>query len=471
MSALVFSRAAIAWIAVSTETSCSGDTPPKAINIFFVVIYNDRSQIQIVHQKIHKMLKDFEHEIIVYDFTFRIIITKLTPRKKISTGDAMLTKSLFRVSALTIVTILVFLLGFHYTESHKINQDRDSSRYYVVNLNGPIMVHVLELDMDSGNYGLTAWRSGGLTHSTRQVADAESNGKRVLGAVNADFFSFQTTLPIGNQITDGEWVYGIRARRAHVLVDDQNRLVYGQASFEGEVRKPDGEVIPLTGVNRHRANDQAMFYNQHYSFQSRSDSSGVELHLRMVPGQRLLAGNVVRMVVERAGSGYSDPVNGNYLISVGERHTHYDGYSAVSRGDTLDIFLGFSDRSLKNISQAVGGGGHILRDGMDVSAESIDREGIAESFLTTRHPRTLIASNKDQSKVWLIVADGRQASSVGMNFVDMAKFLLDLGATDAVNLDGGGSTTMVYNGSVVNSPSDPTGERAVANIFLVEKVN
>ena len=65
------------------------------------------------------------------------------------------------------------------------------------------------------------------------------------------------------------------------------------------------------------------------------------------------------------------------------------------------------------------------------------------------------------------MVDGRQKKRVGMNFEEMADFLLSLGVTNAINLDGVGSTTMVVKGKVVNSPSDKTGERPVANSILV----
>jgi exopolysaccharide biosynthesis protein len=67
----------------------------------------------------------------------------------------------------------------------------------------------------------------------------------------------------------------------------------------------------------------------------------------------------------------------------------------------------------------------------------------------------------------LVTIDGRQEASLGMSFAEMADFLLTLGATDALNLDGGGSTAMVIDGEVVNRPSDITGERAVANVLLL----
>ena len=68
-------------------------------------------------------------------------------------------------------------------------------------------------------------------------------------------------------------------------------------------------------------------------------------------------------------------------------------------------------------------------------------------------PRTAIGYNA--SYVFFLVVDGRSAQSIGMTTDDMGAFFRDtLGATDAVNQDGGGSSTMVVNGTVVNDPSD-----------------
>ena len=69
----------------------------------------------------------------------------------------------------------------------------------------------------------------------------------------------------------------------------------------------------------------------------------------------------------------------------------------------------------------------------------------------------------------LVAVDGRQASSVGMSLAELARTMIGLGAWDALNLDGGGSTTLVVGDSVVNTPSDPTGERAVGDVLLVRR--
>jgi exopolysaccharide biosynthesis protein len=67
----------------------------------------------------------------------------------------------------------------------------------------------------------------------------------------------------------------------------------------------------------------------------------------------------------------------------------------------------------------------------------------------------------------MVTVDGRQTFSVGMSLPEFADLLLKLGACQAINLDGGGSTTMVLEGQIVNYPSDQTGERSVGNCLLL----
>ncbi|MFD2354874.1 phosphodiester glycosidase family protein [Nonomuraea ferruginea] len=88
------------------------------------------------------------------------------------------------------------------------------------------------------------------------------------------------------------------------------------------------------------------------------------------------------------------------------------------------------------------------------------------NMILRRHPRTLVGTTRNGS---LIVAtiDGRKPGiTVGANFAEAAQFMRWLGATQAINLDGGGSTAMVVKGKVVNQPSDG-GERAVGDALLV----
>jgi hypothetical protein len=89
------------------------------------------------------------------------------------------------------------------------------------------------------------------------------------------------------------------------------------------------------------------------------------------------------------------------------------------------------------------------------------------SFVAGRNPRTLAGVRPDGTLL-LVTVDGRRPGwSAGMTLAEAARLMRSLGATDALNLDGGGSSTMVVRGEVVNRPSDRVGERPVSNGLFV----
>jgi Phosphodiester glycosidase len=89
------------------------------------------------------------------------------------------------------------------------------------------------------------------------------------------------------------------------------------------------------------------------------------------------------------------------------------------------------------------------------------------SFVAARHPRTLAGVRAD-GRLLLVTVDGRRTGwSAGVTLPEAARLMRSLGAREALNLDGGGSSSMVVRGRVVNRPSDPTGERAVSDALVV----
>ncbi|MEN8249944.1 MAG: phosphodiester glycosidase family protein [Bacteroidota bacterium] len=92
---------------------------------------------------------------------------------------------------------------------------------------------------------------------------------------------------------------------------------------------------------------------------------------------------------------------------------------------------------------------------------------IRKSFVAKRHPRTCMC--KTDKSLLLITIDGRSKSADGMSLGELQDLLLTINCIDAINLDGGGSTTMwLKDKGVVNFPSDKSGERKVANAILVK---
>jgi len=116
--------------------------------------------------------------------------------------------------------------------------------------------------------------------------------------------------------------------------------------------------------------------------------------------------------------------------------------------------------------QVVGGFPELLDGGIRVGDLEVgDRPG----FAAARHPRTAVGFDPGSGLLWLVVVDGRQMPhSAGMSLPELTELFLALGVGEALNLDGGGSSTMVIGSRLANTPSDVTGERAVANsLWLV----
>lgn len=174
------------------------------------------------------------------------------------------------------------------------------------------------------------------------------------------------------------------------------------------------------------------------------------------PGSSIGAGNVEilvsnGLVIDKRVGGKPININpGTYVLTqVG------DDLKSINIGDTLQLDLG----SYNNLKFAIGGGNVLVKDGVVNTTEKLS---------TKNDPRTAIGINKDNSEILLVTVDGRNNKSIGMSEKDLAEFMRSIGAYQALNLDGGGSTTMgiKYSGdektTVVNSPSGGT-ERAIVS--------
>lgn len=116
-------------------------------------------------------------------------------------------------------------------------------------------------------------------------------------------------------------------------------------------------------------------------------------------------------------------------------------------------------------TQAVGGFPDLIDEGRRVGDLEVEAR---PSFAAARHPRTAVGWDRDKGDLWLVVVDGRQPPhSAGMTLPELAGLLESLGADEALNLDGGGSTTLVLSGGTANRPSDATGERPVVNALAL----
>ena len=111
-----------------------------------------------------------------------------------------------------------------------------------------------------------------------------------------------------------------------------------------------------------------------------------------------------------------------------------------------------------NVKEAVSFGPPLVVNGKPTIAKGDGGWGIA--------PRTAVGQKADGT-VLLLVVDGRRLGSLGASLRDIQDIFLQYKAVNAVNLDGGSSATMYFNGKLINKPSDALGERAVPSVFMV----
>ena len=115
------------------------------------------------------------------------------------------------------------------------------------------------------------------------------------------------------------------------------------------------------------------------------------------------------------------------------------------------------------VGDAIGGGPVLVRNGRPVYRAN---EAFETSLLAPRHPRTAVGQTAD-GRILLVAVDGRQSGySVGMTTFEMAQTLVRLGAVRGMQLDGGGSTTLAFDGKILNRPSDPT-ERPISTALML----
>jgi exopolysaccharide biosynthesis protein len=141
---------------------------------------------------------------------------------------------------------------------------------------------------------------------------------------------------------------------------------------------------------------------------------------------------------------------------------------SLKRGDRVDVHLALAPF---HPIEAVGGRPMLARDSVIVA--EVETEG--QASFRARNPRTALGIANRGRRLILVVIDGRQVPySDGTTLRETAEIMLALGARDAINLDGGGSSALVYRDStkamrIANKPSDATGERPVGDAVAIVK--
>lgn len=337
----------------------------------------------------------------------------------------------------------------------------------LVDPQGPITVYLLRLDPD--RVRIEAALSNDEVMGAERV-DGIAQRRQAIAAVNAGFFNVKNGEPVGLLKVGGQLVSDTTLTRGAVAVhtppDARQQFFFDQASVKTEARfKMEAQpvTVPVDGIDTTRERGKLMLYTPMYNEDTDTATNGTEW---------VLSGSPLKVIEIRRDLGKTPIPRDGAVLSFGglEPPSPLDWLTPgteVTFAMNWKILNGTSIERFEKARDILNGAGLLRRDGETLSNWHTTEGLQAAAFVDTRHPRTLIGEDR-RGFLWLIAVDGRQPDySVGMTFTELIALCKRLDLSNALNLDGGGSTTMVVKGEIVNKPSDAAGPRPVSDAILV----
>lgn len=314
---------------------------------------------------------------------------------------------------------------------------------------GPLRVRALKLDPARVRLVPVLASPG---HSRMGLAPVSAMAKALgaLAAVNGSFYSPATGEPQGLLVLDQKLVRRTMLDRPAIWLEADGTAAIRLVKPAARIVLEDGATIGCQAVNEPAKHHRITLYTPHHGPSTRTypDESRWELAVGA-------SGSVVA-----EGHGNLRIPGGGYVVS-GQGRGADALKRAIGFGQQLKLVV---DQMGEEVLHAMGGGPTLLQDG--VVRILARQQHFRPDVATGRAPRTAFGLLRDGRYV-LVTIDGRRPGySVGATLPELAKVMQELGAAEAINLDGGGSTTMWLRGRTVNLPSDGR-ERPVSTALVV----
>ena len=336
---------------------------------------------------------------------------------------------------------------------------------------GPYEVHIVEFERGDPNLRLAAALSGETVHGRetlektveRLIQEGNRRGRKVAAALNADFFELRDPAYDGALdglcVVDGELISGPAERDAFVVLEDRTPLI-GRFQLSAEAHIGENSH-PIAAVNGKCPSDGVALITPRFDGSARAYPDGAQALVSGLDAPLYLGKSAARVVTAALNGEGAFALTPNSAALVG-RGAGADFLRSADIGDPVWWTIRLEPMTPAPIAHAVGGAVRLLRDGKTVAQEYT---GYSERFVQGRHPRSAVGYNA--TRIFLVAVDGRQPGySAGMSLPMLASLMRSLGAADALNLDGGGSTTLWADGAVRNRPSDGS-PRPIANALVV----
>lgn len=280
-----------------------------------------------------------------------------------------------------------------------------------------------------------------------------------LAGINGTYFAF-TGSPLGALMIDQELISVPIHGRTAFFLDEKNRPYIDNIYFSSYFKLASGIRYRITGVNQGRGSNDLIMYTPTWGERTGTNEKGLEL---VVVNSRIRQINLSNSEIPE--DGYVLSASGPGLETLAEN---------VKVGSRIEVSIRIIPYSTSptKIIHLVSGGPRLLRNKRPYVSKH--EEKFKVDIARGRAARTAVGITKDK-KLLLVAVDGpprrrsarkKGKASLGATLEELSDLMLALGATEAMNLDGGSSSTMIIDNKVVNNPISGS-ERSVSNAIVV----
>lgn len=344
---------------------------------------------------------------------------------------------------------LFFSLGI--SASEKTVQDGLSYEHIVTGV--PQSIHILKVDPSCFEIVPKRALDDGIG---RETVSSLSTRYHATAAINGGFFQIGGNfdgLPLGIlKVQDNWFSLSYKPRGAIGWTRNHLSVLIDQVLASCSITIKE-KTIELDGLNRPRKKGEKILYTSAFHRTTLTNPEGIEFAIK---------NNRINKIYSCCGSNVI-PIGGEVLSIDNSAKDSF--VSLFSQDDPVMISFSIVPQSSPSYTSStewekmdyiVGGTPVLIRNGKIIT--DFSSEKTIETFLTNRHSRTAIGLLKDKRWVFIVVDGKKPGISEGMTMNELAQFMLKLGCIEALNLDGGGSSTVVIKGTVMNQPQGDEDE-------------
>ncbi len=322
----------------------------------------------------------------------------------------------------------------------------------------PRIINVLKIDPRVPGVEIRSVLAGDMVNDVDATRGRETMGSiatrlKATAVVNTDFCNW-TGDPLGLHIERGELVSEPYRRRTMFGMTADGDYLFDVLGWDAKVTLADGTSRAIDGIDRDREAGELIAYTSKWFTSTCTKDGGCEAVITTKDLPVRLGVPIKGRITElRPGLGDTPiPADGIVLSGSGPAADFIENSLIKGPEMTMEFnVIPTSTTGWERVVEAAGGTPRLVRNG-EVCTDFLN-EGVAASFVTTTHPRSAIGATAD-GRLVLVTVDGRQYNATGMSLPDLGRLMKSLGCVDALNLDGGGSSTMATYFGTLNSPSD-----------------